>query len=77
MPRQEQLISREERDKLIIALARKGWSHSKIAAYVPGGMSRRGVGMALERIVAEGAEPHDDEPRHTDNGHGNYRSPRT
>ena len=40
-----------ERDRLIVHLADKGWNHSKIGRAV--GLSRRGVGMALQRI-AEG-----------------------
>ena len=38
-----------ERDRLIVELAGKGWNHARIAACV--GMSRRGVGMSLERIA--------------------------
>lgn len=41
-----------ERDRLIVVLANRGYPHGKIAKYV--GMSRRGVGMALQRIAAEG-----------------------
>jgi transposase len=52
MPRREQLIGRHERDRLIVALTRKGFSHEKIAGRL--GLSRRGVGMALARISAEG-----------------------
>jgi hypothetical protein len=51
VPKHEQLIGRHERDRLIVALARKGYSHEKIGRFV--GLSRRGVGMALERIAAE------------------------
>jgi transcriptional regulator with GAF, ATPase, and Fis domain len=40
-----------ERDRLIAHLAGKGWNHSKIGRAV--GLTRRGVGMALQRI-AEG-----------------------
>ena len=37
-----------ERDRLIVHLADKGWDHGKIGRAV--GLSRRGVGMALQRI---------------------------
>jgi hypothetical protein len=37
-----------DRDRLIVHLADKGWNHSKIGRAV--GLSRRGVGMALQRI---------------------------
>jgi hypothetical protein len=40
-----------DRDRLIVHLADKGWNHDKIGRAV--GLSRRGVGMALQRI-AEG-----------------------
>jgi hypothetical protein len=40
-----------DRDRLIVHLAEKGWNHDKIGRAV--GLSRRGVGMALQRI-AEG-----------------------
>jgi hypothetical protein len=43
---------------LIVALTKKGYSHSKIAARLH--MSRRGVGMALQRIAAEGAREEGD-----------------
>jgi hypothetical protein len=39
-----------ERDRIIVALANRGWTHKRIAAYPGIGLSRRGVGMALERI---------------------------
>jgi transposase len=52
MPRQEQLIGRHERDRLIAAMHRKGYSHEKIAHRL--GMSRRGVGQALERLAGTG-----------------------
>jgi hypothetical protein len=38
----------EQRDKLILALNAKGYSAEKIGHAV--GLTRRGVGMALERI---------------------------
>ncbi len=41
-------MSADQRDKLITALVKKGYSHSVIAARL--GMSRRGIGMALQRI---------------------------
>jgi len=44
-------VNAAERDRLIVHLADKGWNHSKIGRAV--GLSRRGVGMALQRI-AEG-----------------------
>jgi transposase len=58
MPREEQLLARHERDRLIVALTKKGYSHSKIAARLH--MSRRGVGRALKRIAAEGAREEGD-----------------
>jgi hypothetical protein len=39
-----------ERDRLIVALANMGWTHKRIPAYPGIGLSRRCVGMALERI---------------------------
>ena len=39
-----------ERDRLIVHLADKGWDHGKIGRAV--GLTRRGVGMALQRIKA-------------------------
>jgi hypothetical protein len=54
MPRFEQTMSRDERDKLIMALHRKGWSDTRIAGYLK--MSRRGVGTARERIAGTGRE---------------------
>jgi hypothetical protein len=53
--RGEPYLNCYERDRLIVALRRKGWSHERICRYPGIGMSRRGVGMALERI-AEGRE---------------------
>jgi hypothetical protein len=44
-------MSADQRDRLIVALAAKGVPHSKIGRAV--GLTRRGVGMALQRI-AEG-----------------------
>lgn len=44
-------LTSDERDRLIVALRRKGWSATRIAARV--GMTRGGVQFALERI-AEG-----------------------
>jgi transcriptional regulator with GAF, ATPase, and Fis domain len=41
-------LSAVERDRLITALASRGWSHEKIAHRV--GLTRRGVAAALERI---------------------------
>ncbi len=52
-PRGQVYLSAPERDRLIMALHAKGWSDSKIASYSGIGLSRRGVGMARERI-AEG-----------------------
>jgi hypothetical protein len=43
-------LSGPERDRLIVMLAAKHWTHARIAAYPGVGLSRRGVGMALERI---------------------------
>jgi hypothetical protein len=37
-----------DRDRLIVHLADKVWNHDKIGRAV--GLSRRGVGMALQRI---------------------------
>jgi hypothetical protein len=44
-------MSASRRDELIVMLNDKGWDHGKIGRAV--GLSRRGVGMALQRI-AEG-----------------------
>jgi hypothetical protein len=52
-PKGESFLSAPERDMLIVTLAAKGWTHERIARYPGVCMSRRGVGMALERI-AEG-----------------------
>ncbi|MGO8963733.1 hypothetical protein [Mycobacterium sp.] len=41
-------MSADQRDRLIVALAAKGVPHSKIGRAV--GLTRRGVGMALQRI---------------------------
>jgi hypothetical protein len=41
-------LSAADRDRLIVALRKRGWSLARIAARV--GMSRSGVGRALERI---------------------------
>jgi hypothetical protein len=51
-PKDRPYLNGMERDKMIIMLANRNWPHGKIAKYV--GMSRRGVGMALERIAAQG-----------------------
>jgi hypothetical protein len=59
MPKREHLIGRHERDRLIVALSAKGWSDSKIGHYV--GLSRRGVGMARQRIL-EGRPAREGDP---------------
>jgi hypothetical protein len=41
-------ISALERDRLIVELDGRGWSHDRIGRAV--GMTRRGVGLALQRI---------------------------
>jgi hypothetical protein len=51
-PRDRPYLNGIERDKMIVVLANRGYPHGKIAKAV--GMSRRGVGMALERIAAQG-----------------------
>ncbi|MGA7050503.1 MAG: helix-turn-helix domain-containing protein [Mycobacterium sp.] len=45
-------IPPQERDKLIVALRRQGWTHARIGKRV--GMSQSGVARALERIAAGG-----------------------
>lgn len=76
MPRYEQLIGRHERDRLIVALHAKGYSHEKIGRFV--GLSRRGVGMALERIAAAGRPDPDAEwgpPRPADDDEWSTNGP--
>jgi hypothetical protein len=41
-------MSADQRDRLIVHLDGLGWNHTKIGHAV--GLTRRGVGMALERI---------------------------
>jgi len=41
-------MSAARRDELIVMFADKGWDHGRIGRAV--GLSRRGVGMALQRI---------------------------
>jgi hypothetical protein len=51
-PKDRPYLNGFARDKMIVVLANKGYPHGVIAKYV--GMSRRGVGMALERIARDG-----------------------
>jgi hypothetical protein len=43
-------MSADQRDRLLVVLAAKGWSHERISRYPGIALTRRGVGLALARI---------------------------
>ena len=47
-PQAPATMSADQRDRMIVELAAKGWTHARIADAT--GMTRRGIGMAIQRI---------------------------